>query len=298
MLALSSIPSFSQSAPAGGDQTTAPAVKAGKKAKKQAVPMKPFSQLALGGGISLMGVNLQAATNVNRYLNLRGTGNVFDYTVNNLNVNGSNNSSGGSSTGVDLNGKVNFATAGVSLDYYPFPTHGFRLSPGVIFYNQNGISANATAAAGNSITLNGDKYTTDAINPLIVNANLGLNSTKPAFTMTTGWGNMIPRKGGHWSFPFEIGAAFTGAPSLNMTLSGDGCLPFTVTSSGDGSITTSSYSTRTHSLATEAGCVDMGTDPTAQADLAAQVSKWKSDIDVLKVYPIFSFGAAYSFHIR
>ena len=54
-------------------------------------------------------------------------------------------------------------------------------------------------------------------------AALGLNTHKPAFTMTTGWGNMIPRRGGHWSVPFEIGAAFTGAPSLNVLLSGVGC---------------------------------------------------------------------------
>src|ERR1035438_1426324 len=35
----------------------------------------PFSRLALGGGISPLGINLQAAVNVNRYINLRGVGN-------------------------------------------------------------------------------------------------------------------------------------------------------------------------------------------------------------------------------
>ena len=54
-----------------------------------------------------------------------------------------------------------------------------------------------------------------------MSANLGLNTRQQAFTMTTGWGNMIPRKrGGHVSFPFELGAAFTGVPTLAMTLSG------------------------------------------------------------------------------
>ena len=173
----------------------------------------------MGGGISLMGVNLQAATNVDRHLNLRVTGNVFNYTVNNITT---SNSDG--TNGFNLNGKVNFATAGASLDYFPFPTHGFRLSPGVLFYNQNGISASATEAAGNSFTLNGTKYYSDATIPLNVAASLGLNSTKPAFTLTTGWGNMIPRKGGHWSFPFELGAAFTGSPSLNVGLTGWACI--------------------------------------------------------------------------
>jgi hypothetical protein len=35
---------------------------------------------------------------------------------------------------------------------------------------------------------------------------------------------MIPRKGGHWSFPFELGAAFTGSPSLNVGLTGWACI--------------------------------------------------------------------------
>jgi hypothetical protein len=35
--------------------------------------MGPLSHFAIGGGISTMGVNLQAATNLNRYMNLRAT---------------------------------------------------------------------------------------------------------------------------------------------------------------------------------------------------------------------------------
>jgi hypothetical protein len=234
--------------------------------------MKPFSRFALGGGISLMGVNLQAATNVNRYLNLRGTGNVFNYTENNITVSNFN-----------LNGKVNFATAGASLDYYPFPTHGFRLSPGVIFYNQNQISASATGTAGSDIKLNGVEYYTDTAEgatPMAVNANLGLNARQQAFTLTTGWGNMIPRKGGHWSFPFEIGAVFTGVPTVNVGVTGYAC-----TVSSDAGINGES-------------CVNMATNTGAQSALNAQVAKYKSDLNPLQVYPIFSFGVSYGFHIH
>ena len=42
--------------------------------------------------------------------------------------------------------------------------------------------------------------------------------------MTTGWGNLISRRGGHWSFPFEIGAVFTGSPTLALNPTGNGCL--------------------------------------------------------------------------
>ena len=67
-------------------------------------------------------------------MNLRGTGNFFNYTLSNIDTNGFN-----------LGGKLNFASAGASLDYYPFPSHGLRLSPGMLFYNNNQITASATA---------------------------------------------------------------------------------------------------------------------------------------------------------
>ncbi len=242
--------------------------KAAKKARKAEVQLKPFSAVAFGGGMSLMGVNLQTATNVNRFLNLRGTGNFFDYTNNNISTNGFN-----------LNGKVNMATAGVSLDYYPIPRLGFRVSPGMLFYNQNGITATATPQPGKSFSLNGYDYypdaATEATDPFQVNANLGLNTHKQAFTLTTGWGNMIPRKRndllfGHLSFPFEIGAAFTGVPTINMQLQGWAC-------DNNG-----------------ANCVNMATDPTAQGNLNDQLAKWRKDLNPLQVYPIFSIGVAYS----
>ncbi len=229
----------------------------------------PFSSLAVGGGISLMGVNLQAATNLNRHLNVRGSGNFFKYTVNNIDTSGFN-----------INGQVNFASAGASLDYYIFPSHGFRLSPGLLFYNDNQITGSAIGSSSSSITLNSTKYYSETTNPIGMDAALGLNARKQAFTLTTGWGNMIPRKGGHWSFPFELGAAFTGSPSVNVQLSGYGCTnQFDVAINGP-------------------SCVNMATDENAQANLNSQVSKWTKNVNALQVYPIFSFGAGYAFRTR
>ncbi len=62
-----------------------------------------FSRLAFGGGISLMGVHLQAAVNDNRYLNIRGTGNVFSYSVQNIAVDGGNGANG-----INASGSLNF----------------------------------------------------------------------------------------------------------------------------------------------------------------------------------------------
>jgi hypothetical protein len=211
-----------------------------------------------------MGINMQAAVNANRYINLRGTGNYFNYTISNI-----------SSNGLNLNGKLNFAAAGASVDFYPFPNHGFRLSPGALFYNQNTVGANVTVAGGTKFTLNSVSYYASSTNPITGNGSLGLNTSNPAFTMTTGWGNMISRRGGRWSFPFELGAAFIGVPSVNVAL--------------------------TSGLACNAqgqNCVNVATDPNVQANLQAQIAKYKSDLNPFKYYPIVSFGLGYNFNLR
>jgi hypothetical protein len=231
----------------------------------------PFSEFALGGGVGLMGVNLELATNLSQHLNLRGTGNLFKYNINNI-----------STDGFNLAGQVNFGTAGASLDYFPSANHGFRLSPGVIFYNTNQITASATGAAGSSLKLAGTVYYTDtgSSSPMAMNATLGLNHYKQAFTMTTGWGNMIPRNGGHFSVPFEIGAAVTGTPTLNVLLSGNAC-----TNQEDASDNGES-------------CINMATNASAQASLNSQLSKWETDLNKLKVYPILTIGISYAFRTR
>lgn len=246
----------------GSDSGGKPEDSAVVTAKPAAEPLRRFSRFALGGGIGIGGVNLQAATNLNRYSNLRVSGNVFSYGVSDITTNG-----------FTANGNLDLATLDASFDYFPWPTHGFRVSPGLLLYNQNSLSARATVASGQSFTLNDVDYYSSASNPIRASAKVGLNATNPAFTLTTGWGNMISRKGGHWSFPFELGAAFVGSPSFKMTVTGTAC---------DFAGTT---------------CVNAATDPSVQHNLQAQIDKYKRDVDALKVFPILSIGVSYNFNI-
>jgi hypothetical protein len=260
------------SAPAGGRSFNTPSV---HTRKAQYAPPAPFSRLALSGGISTMGINMQAATNAGPHLNVRTVGNYFNYSVNNIKIDG-----GGGSNGVNVSGKLNFASLGTALDYYPFPRHGWRLSPGILLFNQNGIAASGASAAGTSITLGSQQYYSNSTDPFAINASLGLNTRQRAFTMTTGWGNMISRNGGHWSFPLELGAALTGVPSLKINLTGSAC-----TSQAD-------------AASNGPSCVNMATNATAQSNLNAQIAKYQSDLNPLQVYPIVSFGVAYNFALR
>jgi hypothetical protein len=235
------------------------------------VSPRPFSQVALGAGLSPLGIQLQAATNLGSHFNLRGTGNIFSYSTN------------FTSNGISATAKLNLASAGASLDVYPFRL-GFRISPGVLFYNQNQLTAAAAVPGGTSFTLNGTNYYSANANsatgatPVNGSAAVSLNTTKPAFTITAGWGNMIPRKG-HWSFPFEAGVAVTGAPTVKVNLGGWACYDQAQTE-----------------------CANIaGNNPIAnavQSNLTAQVAKWTTDLNPLKTYPIISVGVAYSFHAR
>jgi len=263
--ATSQKPAAAQSAPAKPAQTGQIVTETkAAKVKKPLPQIKPFSRLAVGAGVGLMGVNLQAATNINSHMNLRAVGNILNYNINNISTNGMN-----------INGNLNMATAGVAVDVFPFAKRGLRISPGVLFYNQNAASATVTVQGGTSFTLDDFTYYASSTKPVQGTANVGFHTQNPAFTITTGYGNIIPRKGGHLSFPFELGVAFVGAPTTNVALtSGQVC-------NAQGQF-----------------CMDVATDQTVQTNLQAQVAKYKNDLDPLKTFPIISFGVAYSFNLR
>ena len=223
-------------------------------------------------GVSPLGVQLAVTTSLNPHFNIRSTGNFFNY------------STSFTTEGIGANAKLNMKSAGTALDIYPFHT-GFRISPGILFYNNNQLTATANVAPGTSFTLNDQTYYSAKANsvtgatPITGDALLSLHKTSPAFTITTGWGNTLPRNS-HSSFPFEVGVALTGAPSLNVNLGGWACYD------------------QAQTLCTN---INSKTDPIAQeiqSNLHVQVAKWTNDIEPLKTYPIASFGVAYSFASR
>jgi len=241
-------------------------------APREAGPNSSFSRIGIGVGISTLGIRLQAATNIGSHLALRGSGNFFNYSDN------------FTTNGINATAKLGLDSAGVAVDFFPF-RFPFRLSPGVLFYNTNQLTAATNVAAGTSFTLNGTTYYSANANsatgavPVNGTGTLGLNTTKPAFTITTGLGNMVPGRG-HWSFPFEIGVAFIGAPSVNVKLAGWACYD---------------------QAQTECTDISNANNPIAvaiQSNLTAQVAKWTSDLNPLKTYPIVSGGVSYSFHLR
>src|SRR5208283_855303 len=98
---------FAQAAPATADSSNQATTPPYLRNAKLGAPA-PWSRLALEGGIGIGGINMQAAVEANRYLNIRGIGNYFSYNVNNVKVGGSG------SSGANVSGTLSFAEGGVA----------------------------------------------------------------------------------------------------------------------------------------------------------------------------------------
>ena len=91
-------------------------------------------------------------TNLNQHFNLRSTGNLFGY------------STSFTTNGIPASAKLNLKSAGTAVDIYPFHK-GFRVSPGLLFYNANQVTADASIPGGTSFTLNNQTYYSANANP-------------------------------------------------------------------------------------------------------------------------------------
>jgi hypothetical protein len=228
----------------------------------------------VGADFSPLGIGRKAAIDMNHYFDARVNGSFFGYTTPPFNV-----------SGFEATADLHLASVGVALDWYPFGSI-WRISPGLMLYNGNQLTATSQIVPGTSFSFQNQNYYSATPNsvtgatPLQGTARLGLNTNKPAFTVTSGFGSFVPRSGRHWSLPTEIGVAFTGAPSVTMNFSGWACLD-----------------------AKQTRCSDVGNpaNPIAiefNRDLNTELYKWRRDLSGVVVYPIFSTAVVYSFNIR
>lgn len=233
-----------------------------------------FSRVGIGANISPLGIGLTSAVLLTPYFDARLIGNFFGFDSGNFEIDGFR---------VDAN--LHLASFGPSLDWYP-RNSVFRLSVGMFFYNGNQISAKSEIAPGTSFTVNGTTFYSARANsatgttPLMGSGVVGLHTNQPSFTITGGFGKFVPRSNRHWSFPFEIGAAFIGTPTVDVKTDGWVCLD--------------ARQTNCSSLADPANPVTIEFNNALQAQLA----KWRKDLSRLDVYPFIAYNVVYSFNIR
>jgi hypothetical protein len=233
-----------------------------------------FSRMSIGADFSPLGIGLKGAIVLNRLSDLRVTGNFLPLNVGPFEIEGFK---------TDVN--IHMVSASASLDVYPYNSV-VRISPGLMFYNGNQVTVTADILPGTNFTLNGHNYWSASANaatgatPLSGSGVLGLDTHKVAPTVSFGFGRFIPRSNRHWSFPSEFGVAWTGAPTADISTSGWVCLDQAQTQCSNLS--------------------DASNPVTAQfnSSLQSALTKWRSALAKVPVFPIVSSSVVYSFNLR
>ncbi len=92
----------------------------------------------------------------------------------------------GTNVGIDLH----MRSGNASLDWFPFGGH-FRLSPQLVFGNNNRILATVIIPSGSTITPNGEDYISSFTDPLHGSGRIDFRKVSPGLSL--GFGNLIPR---------------------------------------------------------------------------------------------------------
>lgn len=215
-----------------------------------------FSRVGIGVKVSTLGVGIEGATPLAGKFNLRGGFNMFRY------------SRAFTSDGIPYNGQLQFQSAEAHLDWFPFG--GFHVSPGILFYNGNQVTATAAVPGGQTFSVGGTSYQSDLVTP--VTGTGKLNFVKVSPSIMVGVGNLIPRNGRHYSFLFEVGAAYQGSARVALNLAGNVC-----------------------DAGTGLNCRAISSDATVQANIQAQQVKLQNDVNPYRFYPVISLGVGFNF---
>jgi hypothetical protein len=212
-------------------------------------------RLGIGVKISTLGAGIEAATPLGEKFNIRAGFNMLRY------------SRPISYDGIDYDGQLRFQSAEAHFDW--FPIGEFHLSPGVLFYNGNEVTATATVPGGQTFAEGGTTYESDPNTP--VNGSGKLDFVKVSPSIMVGWGNLVPRNGRHFSFLIEIGGAYQGNAHVALNLAGNVC------------------------DTTGVNCRAISSDSTVQSKIQAQQVKIQNEINPYRFYPVLSVGIGFSF---
>jgi len=213
-------------------------------------------RIGIGFKTSLLGFGADVAIPTTRRSNLRVGFAAFNY------------GRGFDKDGVSYSGRLNLRSVQALYDFFPFGG-GFHLSPGVMTYSSNQLTANATVPGGQTFSLGGTNYSSDPSNPLRGSGKLQFSKTGPMFLI--GFGNLARRSERHFGMTFDIGAVYQGVPRTTLNFAGGACDP------------------------TGTNCRDVSQDPTLQSNVVSEQAKINRSASPLRFYPVISVGFGYKF---
>ncbi len=203
---------------------------------------------------SMLGVGAEVATRVTHRSNLRAGYNVMGY------------SASFDKDGATYSGHLSMRTIEAHYDFFPW-ARSFHISPGMLAFLGDPVTANAFLGPNQSVTFGGTDYVSDPNNPARVTGKAKFNQVAPMITV--GFGNLVHRDSKRFSIPFEIGLAFQGAPKAMLNVSGNLC--------------------------DSNGVCQPASNPAIQQNIVAEQNKLSNDVRAFKMYPIISVGFGYKF---
>jgi hypothetical protein len=221
---------------------------------------RPFTRMGYDSHIGIGGIGFDIATPLFRRFNLRSGADFFNYSAN------------FQEQGANIGANLRLRTAHANLDWFPFGGR-FRLSPLLVFSNNNRIEATALIPAGSTITLDGQNFISSNTDPLHGAGSIDFRKVSPGITL--GFGNIVPRDhSSHISVPIEAGFYYVGQPRLNLNFSGSACDP---------------------TVPAAIGCASVDKDSGFMQDLAAFTARNNHNLSYASFFPVFSVGLGYSF---
>jgi hypothetical protein len=214
-------------------------------------------RIAVGVKVSMLGAGFEVAARLTQRTNLRGGFNMISYsrTFN--------------KDGIAYAGTLGFKTVEAHYDIFPFAGR-FHVSPGVLAYLGDPITAKASVPGGQSFSLGGTTFVSDSTVPVTGNGKINFNKAAPMITF--GWGNLVSRReNSHFAVPFEIGVAYQGSPKASLSLAGNVCASPGV------------------------NCSSVASDSNVQSQILSEQTKLNSSMSFFKLYPIIAIGFGYRF---
>jgi hypothetical protein len=227
----------------------------------------PFSRMGIDFSLSPLGAGIEPAIVLTQFFDARISADYFAFNPSRIEVDGYNVYPG-----------IHLSSGAALLDMYP-GNIPIRLSAGLMFYNNNHVSATLRFASGTSFTLNGQAFYVGGATatPLTGTAALAFHTIRPAPEVTVGWGRFIPRSDRHWSFPSEFGVIFSGAPAPSVAMTGTVCTDAALTMCGDAGNSTNPVGAEFN------------------AALQAKLVTWRRSLNGVKIFPVASGGVSFSF---
>jgi hypothetical protein len=226
---------------------------------ESAATVAPFSAVALGSHVGIGGIGFDLATPLAKRFNIRGGSDFFSY------------STSFQEEGANVAANLRLRSGHASLDWFPFGGR-FRVSPLLVFANNNQATATAVVPAGSTVSLNGQNYISSTTDPLHGGGSVDFRKFSPGLSL--GFGDIIPRTGRHFSFPVEVGFYYAGQPGLKVNFTGSACDP-------------------TEPAAI--GCQSVNQDASFQQNLKAFIARNNHNLSYASFFPIFSIGVGYRF---